>query len=64
MCDELCSLYECFPKKGARIVASGGAVRKNEILKRLIEDTFGMSAVVSEIKEDAAKGAALFCRRG
>ncbi len=64
MCDELCGLYGAFPKKGARIVASGGAVRKNEILKRLIEDTFGMSVLVSQIKEDAAKGAALFCRRG
>jgi ribulose kinase len=64
MCDELCSLYGSFPEKGARIVASGGAVRKNEILKRLIEDTFGMSVLVSQIKEDAAMGAALFCRRG
>ena len=61
MCNELYELYDDFPNKKSCVVASGGAIRKNEILKKLIEDTFGMPVSVSEIKEDAAVGAALFC---
>ncbi len=61
MCNELYELYDAFPQKRARIVASGGAVRKNEVLKKLIEDKFGMPVSVNEIKEEAAMGAALFC---
>ena len=36
MCNELYELYEGFHEKKARIVASGGAIRKNELLKKLI----------------------------
>lgn len=61
MCNELYELYDGFHEKKARIVASGGAIRKNELLKKLIEDKFGVPVLVSEVKEEAAMGAAIFC---
>ena len=60
MCNELYELYESFSEKKKRIVASGGAVRKNELLKRLIEERFGLPVAVSTVKEEAAVGAAIF----
>lgn len=57
---ELHALYALFPKKGTKIVASGGAVKRNEILRQLIEDTFAMPVSVSTLNEAAATGAALF----
>ena len=60
MCDELYKLYlEGHPEK-SHIVASGGAIRKNHILCRVLEDKFGMSVSVNSVKEEAATGAALF----
>ena len=38
----------------------GGAVRKNNILRRVLEDKFGMAVSVNSVKEEAASGAALF----
>ena len=60
MCSELYELYEGFAEKKKHIVASGGAVRRNEVLKRLIGDTFGVPISLSTVKEEAATGAALF----
>ena len=60
MCAELYDLYEQFSIKCSRIVASGGAVRKNEALKLMLKDTFLMSVDESTLKEEAATGAALF----
>ena len=60
MCNELFELYEAFPEKRTQAVASGGAVKKNEILKYLISDTFGMQTSVSALKEEASTGVALF----
>lgn len=60
MCEELHTLYECFAEKKTKIVASGGAVKKNTILKRLIGDRFGMTVSVNAADEEAALGAALF----
>ena len=60
MCDELYKLYlEAKPKK-SHIVASGGAIRKNNILRKVLEDKFGMIVSVNSVKEEAATGAALF----
>ena len=42
MCNELYELYECFGITKKNIVASGGGVRKNDVLKRLIADRFGV----------------------
>lgn len=60
MCNELYELYEEFSEKKAHIVASGGAVRKNQVLRRLIANRFEMSVSTSTQKEEAATGVALF----
>ncbi len=60
MCNELYELYKVFPKKKTHIVASGGAVKNNEVLKNLIADCFGMSVSADTVKEEAATGVALF----
>ena len=60
MCKELLELYHVFPEKKAHIVASGGAVRKNEVLRKRISEYFGMPVSVNTVEEEAATGAALF----
>ncbi len=60
MCNELYSLYEGFDANKKHIVASGGAVRNNQLLRKLIADRFGMIVSVNEVCEEAAVGAALF----
>lgn len=60
MCDELYDLYLAGGIKKKYIVASGGAVRKNRILRQVLEDKFGMRVSVSSVHEEAASGAALF----
>lgn len=60
MCNELYELYDGFSEKKTRIVASGGAVRNNEVLKKLIGERFGASVFVNATREEAATGAALF----
>ncbi|MBE6674520.1 MAG: MerR family transcriptional regulator [Ruminococcaceae bacterium] len=60
MCNELYELYKEFPVKKSHVVASGGAVKKNEVLKNLIADCFGVSVSSNTLKEEAATGVALF----
>ena len=60
MCKELYELYEKFPEKKSHIVASGGAVRNNQVVKQLIAEIFGMDASVGENQEEASMGVALF----
>lgn len=62
MANELYELYCAFGIKKTRIVASGGAIRKNEVLRALISEKFGMPVLVSETKEEAALGAAIFAQ--
>ena len=62
MCNELYELYDGFEEKKTNIVASGGGVRHNEVLKRLIADRFGASVSVNATNEEAAM-ARLFLRR-
>jgi sedoheptulokinase len=64
MCDELYRLYLAGRLKKSHIVASGGAIRKNHILCRVLEDKFGMTVSVNSVKEEAATGAALFSAYG
>lgn len=47
----------------SRVVASGNAVRKNPILKSLIEETFQLPCSLALHSEEAALGAALCARR-
>ena len=60
MCSELYGLYKAFGESKTHIVASGGAVRKNVILRNLLSDRFGMKVYLNGSKEEAALGAALF----
>lgn len=60
MCNELYELYESFDEKKINIIASGGGVRNNDVLKMLIADRFAMPVSVNASKEEAATGAALF----
>ena len=60
MCNELYELYKLFPVKKAKVVSSGGAVRRVRVLKNLIEDCFGMPVSVNTVKEEAGTGVALF----
>jgi sedoheptulokinase len=60
MCEELYQLYEAFPQNKTHVIASGGAVRKNMVLQKLIADRFGMPVSVNKVIEEAATGAALF----
>ena len=60
MCEELYELYSAFPEKCETALASGGAVRKNPLLKALLEERFGIPVSVNTVDEEAASGAALF----
>ena len=60
MCSELYGLYNEFGESKTHIVASGGAVRKNDVLKSLLSDRFGMAVSLNGAKEEAALGVALF----
>ena len=60
MCNELYELYAIIGEQKTNIVASGGGVRKNEVLKKLIADRFHASVSVNATGEEAATGAALF----
>ena len=57
----LCRIFSAeFAEKKSSIVASGGGVRNNDVLKKLIADRFGATVSVNTVKEEAATGAALF----
>lgn len=60
MCNELYELYSLFPQKKSKAVASGGAIKKNDILKNLIAKTFNMSVDTSKVREETATGVSLF----
>jgi sugar (pentulose or hexulose) kinase len=60
MCNELYELYEGMGESKTNIVASGGAVKKNDVLKMMIADLFNASVSVSATSEEAANGVALF----
>ncbi len=60
MCNELYELYSLFPVKHKSAVASGGAVKKNSLLKILLSDCFGMTVSDETVKEEAATGVSLF----
>lgn len=61
ICRELYALYRATGIEGkTRIVASGGAIRKNAVLRKVLADTFGMPLCIGTGKEEASIGAALF----
>ena len=60
MCEELYELYAAFPERRSKVLASGGAVRKNPLLQKLLEERFTLPVSVNTVDEEAATGAALF----
>ncbi len=60
MAKELYDFYVEMPVKVNKIVASGNGIRKNETLKNVVGDMFGLPLYLSNIKEEAATGAMLF----
>ena len=60
MCNELYELYEKVPCKKSHIVASGGAIKRTEILKDIIAKRFGATVSANSVDEEASTGAALF----
>ena len=53
-------MYAIIGERKTNIVASGGGVRKNAVLKKLIADRFHASVSVNATGEEAATGVALF----
>jgi len=60
MCNELYELYERVPCKKSHIVASGGAIKRTEILKDIIAKRFGASVSANSVDEESSTGVALF----
>ena len=48
------------PSKKARVVASGGTIKKNEVLRILIANRFGTTVQLNNVEEESATGVALF----
>ena len=61
--EELRGMYEAMKAMTGRsagiIVGSGNGIRKNEIMRRVAGEIFGLEVRVSESKEEAAKGSAM-----
>jgi len=51
-------------KNDWHLIGSGNGVRKNPMIKKMIERIFCMSVTVSEMKEDACYGSALYAWKG
>ncbi len=64
---ELYDMYDkCRPRLGVtpqKLVGSGNGIRKSAVWQKLFEEKFGMELSVSENKEEAACGAAVFARK-
>ena len=60
MCNDLYELYEKVTCKKSHIVASGGAIKRTEILKDIISKRFGATVSANSVDEEASTGAALF----
>ena len=61
MVDELQRYFDCMALEHRKsIVTSGNAVRKNQILRQLLQDAFACDVYLSTNREEAAFGTALF----
>lgn len=58
--EQMCQLTG---KKSTRLAGSGNGIRRNPLMRKLAEETFGMPMYVSEYEEEAAYGAALCARK-
>lgn len=68
ICNELYHFYNALPydmKKGKNIlIGSGNALKKNDLLCRMLEHTFNFPVVKSKYDEDAALGASIAALAG
>ena len=65
MCRELYEFYaDAKSEDKNKVVLSGGAAQKNEVLNRVIADMFQMPVLLSDNKEEASTGVALFSAVG
>ena len=62
MADELHELYRQMPlpSPAAALVGSGNGIRKNPVLRRYLEEQFGLNLKLPAHREEAAFGAAIF----
>ena len=61
MAEELHQLYQKMPHEGiTKLVASGNGVRKNPVLRQVIEEVFEMKLTIPDHTEEAAFGVAMF----
>lgn len=62
VCEEMLTAYNKMPDKAKseeKLMLSGNAARKNPLLVKIIEETFGRKACMAQFREEAAAGAAL-----
>ena len=65
MAEELHSMYETMPHTQiTQLAASGNAIRRNPVLRRILSDVFGMPVSVPAAEEEAAFGAAMYAAVG
>ena len=63
ICDELYDIYRNVPKSDQDskvMIGSGNGIRKNPVLKKIIENRFGKKMYTPKFEEEASCGAALF----
>lgn len=61
MVNELKSYFDNFGRNDVtHVVASGNAVKKNNVLQKILKDVFGMDVTLTSYDEEAAIGCALF----
>jgi len=64
MVEELYKMYENMGIKDiSSVIASGNAVKKNEVLRKVIEKYFNSKVQLLPLNEEAAFGAAMLCKR-
>ena len=64
MAGELYEMYTSIPHEQVKtMTASGNAVRKNPVLRQILQNTFGLPLQIPVHTEEAAFGAALFAAR-
>lgn len=65
MAEELYSMYETMPHSHIKeLIASGNAIRRNPVLRRVLSEVFGVPVLVPAEQEEAAFGAAMIAAVG
>jgi sedoheptulokinase len=59
----LYNYYKDMNQKRNCIIGSGNAVKRNDVLQKIVQQTFGMKLKLNKIEEEAATGAAILSSR-